>query len=48
VTLAVDAAPDLPLVEGDPELLHQALVNLLLNGIHATAPSGRVCVLASA
>jgi signal transduction histidine kinase len=48
VTLAVDAAPDLPLVEGDAELLHQALVNLLLNGIHATAPSGRVCVLASA
>ncbi len=48
VTLAVNAAPDLPLVEGDAELLHQALVNLLLNGIHATAPSGSVCVLASA
>jgi len=48
VTLAVDAAPDLPLVEGDAELLHQALVNLLLNGIHAAAPQGTVRILASA
>ena len=48
VTLAVEATPDLPLVEGDAELLHQALVNLILNGVHATAPSGTVRVLASA
>ena len=35
-------------MEGDAELLHQALVNLLLNGIHATEPGGNVCVQAVA
>ncbi len=48
VTLLADAEPDLPVVEGDAELLHQALVNLLLNSIHAAAPQGTVRVLASA
>ena len=48
VTLAVEATPDLPMVEGDAELLHQALVNLILNGVHATAPSGTIRVLGSA
>ena len=48
VTLIADVEPDLPMVEGDGELLHQALVNLLLNGIHAAAPQGTVRVLASA
>jgi signal transduction histidine kinase len=48
VTLAVDCAPDLPMVEGDAELLHQALVNLILNGVHATTLGGTVRVLANA
>ena len=48
VTLALDTAADLPLVEGDAELLHQALVNLLLNGIQATSAGGTVRVLAGA
>ncbi len=48
VTVAMDAIPDLPMVEGDAELLHQALVNLLLNGIQATPPGGMVRVLADA
>jgi two-component system sensor histidine kinase AtoS len=46
VTLVSDAEANLPLVEGDAELLHQALVNLLLNSIHATAPDGTVHVRA--
>jgi signal transduction histidine kinase len=46
VTLVSDAEANLPLVEGDAELLHQALVNLLLNSIHPTAPDGTVHVLA--
>ncbi len=47
VSLIADAEPDLPVVEGDAELLHQALVNLLLNGIHAAAPQGTVRVQAN-
>ncbi|MEP7189179.1 MAG: ATP-binding protein [Roseiflexaceae bacterium] len=46
VTLTIEIAAALPLVDGDAELLHQALVNLLLNGIHATSPSGTISVLA--
>jgi two-component system, NtrC family, sensor histidine kinase HydH len=44
VALEAEVAPKLPLLEGDGELLHQALVNLLLNAIQATAPGGRVRV----
>lgn len=47
VTLAADASAHLPRVDGDPELLHQVLVNLLLNGIHATAAKGMVSVSAT-
>jgi signal transduction histidine kinase len=48
VAMVTEVATDLPIVEGDGELLHQALVNLLLNGIHAAAPDGIVQLLASA
>jgi signal transduction histidine kinase len=44
--LALDIAQELPAIEGDAELLHQALVNLLLNGIQATSPGGTVQVQA--
>ena len=46
VTLVSDAEANLPLVKGDAELLHKALVNLLLNSIHATAPDGTVHIRA--
>jgi two-component system, NtrC family, sensor histidine kinase HydH len=45
LTVAIDA--DLPLVNGDAELLHQALVNVLLNGMHATSPGGSISVKAA-
>ncbi len=48
VELTVAIAADLPLVNGDAELLHQALVNLLLNGMHATSPGGTISVQAEA
>ena len=48
VELTVAIAADLPLVNGDAELLHQALVNVLLNGMHATAPGGSISVQAEA
>jgi signal transduction histidine kinase len=47
VTLTSCAAGELPPVEGDAEMLHQALVNLLLNGIHASEPQGQVSVEAA-
>ena len=47
VALAADVPAHLLSVEGDPELVHQALVNLLLNGIHATAANGMVVVSAT-
>jgi signal transduction histidine kinase len=47
VALATGVPAYLPNVEGDAELLHQALVNLLLNGIHATSANGVVTVSAS-
>jgi signal transduction histidine kinase len=46
VQLDTDIAPDLPVVDGDAELLHQALVNLLINGIQATPQGGEVYVRA--
>jgi signal transduction histidine kinase len=44
--VAGDAAA--PVVDGDAELLLQALVNLLINAVQATAPGGRVTVEVSA
>lgn len=44
VTLRSSLADHLQPVEGDAELLHQVLVNLLLNGIHASEPQGEVSV----
>lgn len=46
VQLNTGIAPDLPVVDGDGELLHQALVNLLMNGIQATSRGGEVHVRA--
>jgi signal transduction histidine kinase len=47
VTLTIEGQAILPMVEGDAELLHQALVNVLLNGINATSAGGEVCVFAT-
>jgi signal transduction histidine kinase len=42
VTLTTQVSDDLPLLMGDGDLLHQAVVNVLLNGIQATSPGGTV------
>lgn len=47
VALSADVDGTLPPLEGDAELLHQALVNLVLNGINATSQGGEVHVRAS-
>jgi signal transduction histidine kinase len=47
VTLTSNVANDLRPVKGDAELLHQLLINLLLNGIHASEPRGEVSIEAS-
>ncbi|HWD00556.1 MAG TPA: histidine kinase dimerization/phospho-acceptor domain-containing protein, partial [Candidatus Sulfopaludibacter sp.] len=42
VTIQLDLANDLPAVECDPEQVRQAVLNLLLNGIHASPEGSRV------
>ncbi len=48
VYLALDLTADLPLLYADSELVHQALVNLLLNAVQATPPAGSVHIRAVA
>jgi two-component system NtrC family sensor kinase len=51
VTVAVDAAPGLPLVWGDADQLHQVLVNLVVNAQQAlvqSAPPRRLAIRAEA
>ena len=44
ISLAEDYATDFPLVNGDPERLTQAFVNLLINAFQAAPERGRVSV----
>ncbi|GAB4197305.1 MAG: hypothetical protein OHK0022_15550 [Roseiflexaceae bacterium] len=48
VQLTVEVAPGLPPIQGDAELLHQALVNLVLNALQATPAGGTVSVAVQA
>ncbi len=48
VALIIDADPDLPPIPMDPNLMHQALMNLMTNAVEAVAPkTGAVTVRAS-
>lgn len=47
VSVVVETDPTLPRVRGDPELLGQALVNLLMNAVQATSSGGRITISAS-
>ncbi len=44
VSLETSPDPELPEVRLDEELMQQAIVNLTMNGIHATSPGGHVTV----
>ncbi len=46
IDVTVDIAPDLPTIEGDEDLLHRAVFNLVLNAVQAVGPSGHVRVRA--
>jgi two-component system OmpR family sensor kinase/two-component system sensor histidine kinase BaeS len=48
VTLAVSAAPDLPLVLADAQRIEQALANLLSNALRHTPPGGAITVAVAA
>ena len=47
IRLRKNVATDLPEVEGDPELLKQMLLNLVMNAVQATKDGGEVVVSAS-
>jgi two-component system sensor histidine kinase HydH len=47
IVLRKDVAPQLPLVDGDSELLKQMLLNLIINAVHAMPNGGEVVVSAS-
>jgi two-component system sensor histidine kinase PilS (NtrC family) len=42
VRLVIDAVPEEHVVEGDEDLLHRAVFNLLLNAVQASPPGGEV------
>ena len=44
VTVEVSEAPELPAVDGDEDLLHRAVFNLVLNAVQVVGPDGRVRV----
>lgn len=44
VQVQVNVAPDLPPVEGDEDLLHRAVFNLVLNAVQAVGPHGHVFI----
>jgi signal transduction histidine kinase len=44
VAVEVEGLEALPPVEGDPVQLHQVLVNLVENAVHAASPAGRVAL----
>lgn len=44
VQVQVSVAPELPPVEGDEDLLHRAVFNLVLNAVQAVGPEGHVFV----
>ena len=44
VQVQVDIAPDLPRLNGDEDLLHRAVFNLVLNAIQAVAADGNIFV----
>lgn len=44
VEVTVAVTPGLPMVEGDEDLLHRAVFNLVLNAVQAVEPGGRVSV----
>ncbi len=44
VTVHVDVAPGLPPVDGDEDLLHRAVFNLVLNAVQVVQPPGHVFV----
>jgi two-component system sensor histidine kinase PilS (NtrC family) len=44
VQVQVSVAPDLPTVQGDEDLLHRAVFNLVLNAVQAVGPDGHVFI----
>jgi nitrogen-specific signal transduction histidine kinase len=44
VKVQVSVAPELPPVEGDEDLLHRAVFNLVLNAVQAVGPEGNVFI----
>ncbi len=44
VQVQVSVAPELPSVEGDEDLLHRAVFNLVLNAVQAVGPDGHVFI----
>lgn len=48
LTIKIDLPENLPVVQGDPDMISQVLINLIDNAVSYTQPGGEICISAAA